>query len=88
MLFLDLIHHIHMLVRQRRVGSSRLKVLFVQLLPFHVAFIHPRACHEPSTAFRQHLAVHGEFGHLHAAALSLPRGAAAAPAPQELPSRH
>lgn len=29
MLFLDLIHHIHMLVRHRRDGSCRLKVLFL-----------------------------------------------------------
>lgn len=42
----------------------------------------------PTAAFRKHLAVHGKFGHLHAAAISLPRGAATAPSAQELPSCH
>lgn len=38
------------------------------LPPFHVILTPPRV----STAVRQHLAVHGQSGHLHAAALSLP----------------
>lgn len=42
----------------------------------------------PALAFREHLAVHGQLGYLHAAAVSLPRGSAPRPPTQELPSCH